>query len=116
MIQIWRSLTAAHRRLCLALLGGGVLAALASVPARLLDPVEALKGGVFLVGGFLLLVATLAQPQPRHPGEDDGSDDGGGGSRIRPPAPEGPGGGDADWERFERQFRAYAAGRDPVRT
>jgi len=90
-----RELHPAHVALC-------VCAAAATVMfATLGRPLAALTAsGVALAAGALI-VACLR-------GRDDGDD--GGGEREDPPS--GPHGGDSiDWERFEAEFREYAARR-----
>lgn len=69
--------------------------------------------GLFVIGAFVLGVGMIidARAGRRRPGDDPGDDDGsdgGGGSGLRP-QPELPSGGlQIDWEKFERDFRAYA--------
>lgn len=98
-------------QLGLAFLFAGLLLAVVQtlVLGHVTDP--ALGLGVIGATLFCGAVGSMLVAVRRFGGEDsDGDDDpGGGGGPVREPEPPAPSGGiEVDWDRFERDFRAYA--------
>jgi hypothetical protein len=117
MVELWRGLPPR---------AGGALAALlgsATVVAALLlahDPGNLrLSSGIVAItlASTMLLASVLSAPDPRddEPRGDAGGGGGGGGGGGEPPdRPLDPAGPAIDWDRFEREFQAYAARDDLV--
>ncbi len=91
----------------LALVGLGMVTAAAALAGGRLYVLAQLVGGLAVLP---LAVATYLRMLPPSPWSDDDGGNGGGRGPDDPPGPAPDGGpqGDLDWERFEREFRAYA--------
>ena len=100
-------------RACAAVAGAGAALAVVCALAGWALPAVGLGGDAVALAAAMLLTAALVELPADEPASDD--DDPGSDGRGRgpdpdpdPDAPDAPGGEGLDWERFERDFRAYA--------
>lgn len=99
----------------LALLGLGMIMVAAALAGGRLYVVAQLVGGLAVLP---LALAIYLRMLPPWPWTDDGSNGGGPGGGFDEPRGSGPNAGpgaDLNWERFEREFRAYAERRPLAR-
>jgi hypothetical protein len=101
------------RAVRLAMIGMGTLSAAAVLAGSHLSLLAQLVAGVALLPLSLAIYVRMLPSSPWSDGRGDGDGPGGGGDDRGGPRPAG-GRDGTDWDRFERQFRAYVEASDLV--
>jgi hypothetical protein len=98
----------------LALIGVGTLSAAAALAGGRLSLLAQLVAGLALPPLSLAIYLRLLPSSPWSDGRGDGGGPGRGGDDHGGPGPSGGRDAETDWDRFERQFRAYVEERELV--